>query len=247
LRISADLLTEGLDLPREPLYVRIARNLQKLISEKQWAAGSQLPSEGDLADALGVSRVTVHQAIILLQQHGLVEIKVGSGTFVTEMPPSLVADAIERFVVFGDCSAVDLLSFRKALEPEVAAAAAGGATAEELATLSGLADEIEESFARKNFDTSVTADISFHKALATATHNALMGAVVAGLLNAWIGFLQFPEEQPRHAESIRGHRLVYAAVAARDAAGARAAMQAHLRVAGELASREAMLRSSTTI
>jgi len=62
-------------------------------------------------------------------QRGMVEIKAGSGIFVTDVPPSIVSDSIERFYAFTGRSHEDLITLREILEPEIAALAAGNAGA----------------------------------------------------------------------------------------------------------------------
>ncbi|MBZ9713537.1 GntR family transcriptional regulator [Deinococcus multiflagellatus] len=69
-----------------PVYVQVAQGLAQRIESGQLRAGSALPAERELAAALGVSRVTVRQALALLSQQGLLTRRHGSGTFVTPPP-----------------------------------------------------------------------------------------------------------------------------------------------------------------
>ena len=104
---------------RKPLYEQIADDIQDMIALHKLVPGTQLPTERELAQQMGVNRTTVHQAVGLLQQRGLVEMKVGSGTYVIDMPPSVVADSIQRYFTFGNCSFQDLVTLRCILEPEM--------------------------------------------------------------------------------------------------------------------------------
>lgn len=65
-----------------PLYLQIRRTLQRQIESGTYAEGARLPSERDMAEAFGVSRMTARQAIQLLMQDGLISTRVGKGTFV---------------------------------------------------------------------------------------------------------------------------------------------------------------------
>ncbi|UBV44832.1 GntR family transcriptional regulator (plasmid) [Deinococcus taeanensis] len=69
-----------------PVYVQVAQGLTHRIESGQLRPGSALPAERDLAAHLGVSRVTVRQALALLAQQGLLTRRHGSGTFVTPPP-----------------------------------------------------------------------------------------------------------------------------------------------------------------
>ncbi len=65
-----------------PAYIRIHDALKKKIDDGSWEIGQRLPSERDLADDYEVSRMTLRQAITLLVEEGILERRVGSGTYV---------------------------------------------------------------------------------------------------------------------------------------------------------------------
>ncbi|MBC2886118.1 GntR family transcriptional regulator [Ochrobactrum sp. CM-21-5] len=69
-----------------PLYRKLARILGELIDDGQLAAAISLPPERDLAEQLGIGRITVRNAYKELLTQGLVEARRGSGTFVAERP-----------------------------------------------------------------------------------------------------------------------------------------------------------------
>jgi len=224
----ADLF-QDIDVSRAPLHERIAAKLQQLIADNRLTAGSQLPSERELAAALGVSRVTMHQAMLVLAQRGLVQIKAGSGIFVTDLPPSIVADSIERYYTFNSGSHEDLVTFREILEPETAALAARNATTDDIAALRELVEEIEQSFARGDVDATAAADSAFHEALAAASHNQLIAAVVTGLHKVMQNTIKAQIAAYDPDWGIRTHRPVYEAIAAHDPEQARQAMRLHMQ------------------
>ncbi|MBB6099815.1 GntR family transcriptional regulator [Deinobacterium chartae] len=65
-----------------PMYLQVSQGLQRLIQQNTFPQGSALPGERDLAAMLGVSRVTVRQALRLLEEQGYLIRRQGSGTFV---------------------------------------------------------------------------------------------------------------------------------------------------------------------
>ncbi|EEY80303.1 MULTISPECIES: GntR family transcriptional regulator [Streptococcus] len=65
-----------------PAYLQIHDQIKKEIDEEVWQIGQRLPSERDLAETFQVSRMTLRQAITLLVEEGVLERRVGSGTFV---------------------------------------------------------------------------------------------------------------------------------------------------------------------
>lgn len=76
-----------------PLYYQLANELRERIHTGELAAGTQLPSERDLSEQHGISRMTVRQAIAYLEREGLLIVKPGLGTFVAQQ--KLTYDALQ--------------------------------------------------------------------------------------------------------------------------------------------------------
>jgi len=213
------------------LYRQIADQLAQLIANGEFPAGTRLPAERELAASLGVSRTSVREAIISLEMSGLVEVRVGTGIFVTtgrDSPPRAGEDA--------GPGPFELLDARKLVEGEIAALAARNATAADVAAL-------EQSVARMaanvhDFALREAEDQAFHRLLARATANGSLELVVDGLwgqrAELW-GRLQRHFHTTTLAEkTIRDHQAIAAAIAAHDPERARAALHRHLsRVARE--------------
>ena len=222
-------LFQSLDLRRKHLHEQIADAIQSMIAEGQLPRGSQLPPERELAKLLEVNRATLREAIRLLEQRGLVQMKVGSGTYVTEViPASIMADCIERQFVFGHCSHENLVMLREILEPGIAALAAGRAMAEDLARMKDLIEQIEDAFARNDNVTNSEADTAFHVALAVATHNELIASVTEGLQQVMLKWMLAQGEAFHFQDGTDSHRAVYEAIVARDPVRARKAMEFHM-------------------
>jgi GntR family uxuAB operon transcriptional repressor len=212
------------------LYRQIAEQIAGLIAAGEFARGARLPAERELAALLGVSRTSVREAVISLEIAGLVEVRVGTGIFVTSGPAAPGTDGDRGPGPF------ELLTARKLIEGEIAALAAANARAADLAAL-------REAVARMtahvdDFAIREESDRDFHLGIAKATGNGSLELVVEGLWNQraelW-GRMQWHFHTEALAkQTIRDHASILAAVAARDPDAARAAMQRHLgRVARE--------------
>jgi len=221
-------LARGADFVRHPLHQQIADKLESMIKANGLEPGNQLPSEYELAKALKVSRVTVHQAMLVLAEKGLVQIRAGSGVYVTDVPLSVVTNTIERYVTLGGLSHDDLVAFREIIEPESAALAALHATPEELGLLEELINEIEVAFTEGRISDCAKADAAFHEALAVASHNPLIYANLSALQKIVLNAIYAQIKTYLPEIGILAHRPIYQAVAAHDAARAREAMRDHM-------------------
>src|SRR5258706_6073061 len=97
------------------LYQQIADQLRELIERGEYPVGSRLPTERDLARMLGVSRPSVREALIALEVEGRVEVRMGSGVYVTEPPRGRRANVVGAL---GEGS-LEIMSARALVEWEI--------------------------------------------------------------------------------------------------------------------------------
>ena len=213
------------------LYRRIADQIAALIDAGEYAAGSRLPAERELASTLRVSRTSVREAIISLEIAGRVEVRVGNGIFVRPHAAGLPHTGDDGPGPF------ELLAARRMIEGEIAASAAKLAKRPDLAALRATLDEMrdaDDDFARRD-----AADREFHLRIAGITRNGALAHVVAALWDERRGELWTRIEKHFHtpelrARTIEDHAAIVDALAEGDPDAARAAMQRHLaRVARE--------------
>jgi DNA-binding FadR family transcriptional regulator len=224
------------------LYRQIADQIRTLIRSGEFPAGARLPPERDLARQLGVSRPSVREALIALEVEGLVDVRIGSGIYVQAMDGTAGGKrggrGGGRTDSEGDGGATagpfELLRARYVIEGETAALAAKSAK-------KGQVQAIEETLEamQHNLDEDkqpLDGDRMFHMRIAEATGNGALVAVVDMLWQDRTGPLY--QQLEHHYDSpalwksaMAEHRAVVKAIAAKDAAGARAAMQRHLNQA----------------
>jgi GntR family transcriptional regulator, uxu operon transcriptional repressor len=206
------------------LYRQIADQLAHLIALGEFPAGTRLPAERELAASFGVSRASVREAIISLEMIGLVEVRVGTGIFVTPQ-----ARAIDGSTDAGP-GPFELLAARKLVEGEIAALAARNATPEHCAGLRRSVERLEACI--DDFASREAEDRDFHLLLAKATRNGSLELVVLGLWNQraemWGRLQRHFHTDDLARRTVRDHAAIAAAVEARDAEAARAAMHRHL-------------------
>ncbi|SFB06279.1 regulatory protein, gntR family [Collimonas sp. OK607] len=206
------------------LYRIVAGQIQQMIRDQKILPGTRLPSERDLSTQLDVSRASVREALIALELTGVIEVRGGSGIYVNEK-----TDAPADIKGAG-CGPFEVLSARRLIEGEVAAMAAKMATDSAVDAIMQTVSDMER-FSDDRVKNE-QADRAFHMAIATATGNS---ALILVLSNLWDerGHLWSKMEEHFHTEDLRretltDHRRILEAIAARDPAGARRAMRAHL-------------------
>lgn len=209
------------------LYRQIADQLRGLIQRGEFAVGSRLPPERDLAAQLGVSRPSVREALIALEVEGLIEVRMGSGVYVTARESARRVEAAET--AHGP---LEIIRARQLIESELAAVAAASSDASLVPDLEEALREMEADIARQVLP--IRGDRQFHLRIAQASDNSALLAVVTDLFDERNGPLftalgsHFEREPTWHA-AVAEHRLVLQAIARHEPDQARAAMRGHLQ------------------
>ena len=109
---------------------RVYREIRDLLRSGDVLPGQRLPNERKLAEMKGASRTQVRDALLMLQKEGLVERKIGSGTYLSERAPQIIelADASVNMSAERSHGFHETLEARLLIEPSVAARAAGAPT-----------------------------------------------------------------------------------------------------------------------
>jgi DNA-binding FadR family transcriptional regulator len=208
------------------LYRQIADQIRTLIGKGEVAPGARLPAERDLARQLGVSRPSLREALIALEVEGLLDVRVGSGIYVSQPGQRGSADEID-----GASGPFEVIRARWMIEGECAALAAKHGTAAQLRAIRKTHAALQREAKRDH--NPLSADRAFHVAIAQATGNSALELVVQTLWDQRVGplyrALETKLEYPAMArETTDEHQAVLAAILARKPAAARAAMHRHM-------------------
>ena len=165
-------------------YEQIADHLVEEIRAGRLRPGDRLPGERELAQQLGVGRASVREALGFLQVRAIVDTRRGAGSFVAPGALAAVTGAApdSGLVLPADAGPSALIEARLILEPQIArlAATTGGAQddmGELLERMAGACDAADAGQRRVWSD----ADREFHRRIAVATRNPVLGAVGAHL------------------------------------------------------------------
>ena len=216
---------------RASLGASVVERLEELIFERL-EPGDELPSEGKLAEALGVSRLTVREATRALEARGLLEIRQGRRPIVAAGNAALVGDFFKLAVRRDPRAVLDLLDIRVALEVHTASLAAKRATSADIADMTMSLAAMRS--AEHDPEAFHAADVRFHENLAAASGNRLLAFLIEALaeplresrLRSFAGHLALGRGTD---DLIDAHVAILEAVKARRAKAAAAAMRAHLQ------------------
>ena len=194
--------------------------------------GDRLPPERQLARELAVSRTSVRQALQALAERGVVESRQGDGTYVADeltgsFPKDTILDVLNRERgVLGD-----ILEFRRLLEPQIAALAAGRIDAAGIDRLKVVVCDQQRALLAGRPDAALDAE--FHRLLAEYAGNRVLVRVMAAL-RATVDETRAARLRTsgRQSASGEGHLRLLDALEARDATAAHAAMEQHLAEIG---------------
>ncbi|HEY3737407.1 MAG TPA: FadR/GntR family transcriptional regulator [Jatrophihabitans sp.] len=221
---------------RQPVnrrYLAVADGILAAIGTGHLAPGDRLPNERLLAQICGASRTTVRDALLALELFGVVEVRPGSGCYVSNLNPprrrtsSIMLDSIPR----------ELLEARLHVEPVVAGICAGHVGQEGIARLRRLIDACEQEGSRAAPDDLgpfLKLSHEFHAELAVHCGNSILADLTRQLVDVtahplWQVVNAMHVRNPvARAEQIAEHRKIVDAVERGDSEGASAAMRYHL-------------------
>jgi DNA-binding FadR family transcriptional regulator len=207
----------------------VIAQIRRAILSGQYRPGDRLPTEREMAQQFGVSRVTVRDALRALEANGLVRVKVGGqgGPYVSEPDIALLSDSFGTHLQLRGTTFQELAEARLALETTAAGLAARRATADDLLALKAA---IQGPMRPPAVLDTATSSLDFHTALVIAAHNqALLAMFRATRALVQQAFDMLHAQQPDMAVAARKtHGELYEAIAGRDAERAAALMRAHL-------------------
>jgi DNA-binding FadR family transcriptional regulator len=194
--------------------------------------GTPLPPEPALCETFSVSRTVVREAVKILQEKGLVQIRQGTGTLVTSPTMWNMLDELVLTATIAQDDGVavldDLVVTRRLLESDMANVAARLAEADTIDRLRALVDRMDELV--DDPMTYADHDRAFHDTIMQASGNRIARGVVRSLESQVINTARYMGRTERAlcVASNLGHRLVYERIAAHDPDGAAEAMFTHI-------------------
>jgi GntR family transcriptional regulator, transcriptional repressor for pyruvate dehydrogenase complex len=202
--------------------------IKDLILSGEFGAGAKLPKEQVLAQRLGLSRNSLREAVRALALIGVVEPRVGDGTYVTSLEPDLLLAGM-GFVgdLLTGATLLELHQVRRLLEPVATGMASQRMTEADYAALEACLGEMDAAETTQAF---IAADEEFHRIIVAASGNATLASLIQNLSSGTLKarLWRSATEQDAIESTRRRHWDIYRALRARDAEQAGAADLIHL-------------------
>jgi GntR family transcriptional regulator, transcriptional repressor for pyruvate dehydrogenase complex len=208
----------------------MADDLRERILTGEFAEGTPLPPERELVAQHGVARTTVREALRILEVQGFVWIKMGrtGGAYVRKPSQESVAASVSLLIRGRQIRLTDLLETRESIEPQCARLAAKYRTEEDLERLDAANRAIgAKSASLVDF---LQANVDWHIAVATATHNELLTGFMLALSRAIYASTDtkgFINDNVRRT-TVRAHRSITRAIRDQDPEAAVRRMLRHV-------------------
>lgn len=208
----------------------IVEQIRVLMRQGQLKPGDRLPPERDLCERFGVSRVTVREALRMLESSGLVQIRVGArgGAFVTAPSSDRVGAGLTDMLTLSALSAADVTEVRMILEVGIMPLVCERATDQDIADLEEICQRSEAALQSGEY--SMDYSLEFHTRVAQATHNP----AVVMLVESFRGPIHMSLQQAREVApqmgdlGTREHQRLTEAIRRREPEAATEIMREHL-------------------
>jgi GntR family transcriptional repressor for pyruvate dehydrogenase complex len=212
------------NLPEE-----IIEQIKQQIVSGHWKPGDRLPPERELSETLGVSRTSVREALSAFAAMGIIEVKVGEGTFLAhDVAPLYKGELSSKFLVKRS-SLLEVVEARKIIETQLAYLAAERATKEDLDKMEKILDSMDKRIA--SHSSFMEYDIAFHFTIACAARNTILLETINTIVELFRSVHREVVELPDMPQvSYRQHKKIYEAIRKGSCKEAQEAMMTHLSV-----------------
>lgn len=215
---------------RQRLYEQVVEQLRAYVTDEGLHTGDRLPPERELAARLGVSRVSIKQAIVVLEVQGLVDVRHGGGTYLRH--DSLLVEPVET-LVDRKRRLPDVLEAREALETKLAELAAGRRTSDDLVEIDAALADMRSQIDAGEF--GIDGDRRFHAAVTGAARSSLLAQFMRSIAEQIAESRQESLRQSgRPLRSLGQHQRIADAIRAGDGRAAAGAMRRHVRTVSEV-------------
>ncbi len=221
----------GLEPPsRATLSEQVAKQLATRIAEGEWKPGEKLPSEAELRKAFNVGRSSLREALASLTLIGMIRVRAGAGSYISEQPAVYFASPWLRSGRLTEEKELrEFAEARLSLEAEVAGLCAERITPRQLAEMERLVEQMKASI--HNAEEFAQLDLSFHLCVGAAANNGVLNNILSGIREQSMELITKSLLLEGGKENaMRGHGKILEAIRTHNVVKAREAMRTHLQL-----------------
>ena len=221
---------------RTKLTASVFEQLLLYLVGGSWKPGDRIPPERALCQQLGIARTSLREALKAMELVGMLDSRVGDGTFVCPRSEFLSRPLLWAFTGADHEELWEIMEARTIIEENLAGLAATRGTAEQIEKIGDAVQLMRDSIARG--DSILDADMAFHLAVSAAAQNGVLTNAVhllRNLMRQWIYYKLLIPDIPDIV--LKRHVAIYRAIAARKPNTARNAMRFHLEETTRLVTR----------
>ena len=208
---------------------QVFEQMQNLLIEGTWHSGDKLPSENELSAAFGVSRMTIRQAMQKLKALGLIETRMGSGSYVREVNPEDYLNELIPMMYIGSPSQIHVFQFRETIESGSVRIATTQADEKSLQKLESILAKMRKAAEDDNSKAFSQYDLKYHMVIVKMTGNPMMIKAYELLLNVLKESMDYVIERMKYKPALDYHQKILDAMRKKDEVLAEDLMREHIR------------------
>ncbi len=205
----------------------VIESIKDLLIREQIAPGDLLPSENELSEQLQVSRGSVREALKILSAYGVVSIRRGDGTYVSDGANENMFTPLLFQILVRDRDFTQLIEMRELLELGILNLAIAHASQDDLDAIDEALEKFENAIKNRSLGSTedyCKLDIAFHQAVAVAAHNAIVQEIYTFVIR-----LFEPSMAPLEGGVVESHRGMADAIASRNMKKAERYLEDHTK------------------
>lgn len=207
----------------------VLEQFRAMVANSELGQGDLLPSESVLSERLGVSRGSVREAMKILSAFGIIEIKRGNGTYLSEHLGDSILDPLLLSLLIDSKDTRAMAEFREGIETSVVRLAVRHAEPDDVKALHTVIDSMKALLQEDDAAPEIRAewgraDLAFHQALGAATHNPLMVKLYAFIMRFFESTIENTYAVPQNGQqAVPLHENILLAIEKKDQTAAAAA------------------------
>ncbi len=215
-------------IKRQNIYVQVIEHLKRYIIENGLQPGDRLPTEAVLSEQLGVSRLSIREALKVMESFGIVQTKPRDGSRLMSLTMKPMTDHLRFLIEVSGVTFAEMASARCLLECSILPIVIDNIEDKDLKCMENILDEMRER--SKKGETIHALDMEFHQVISRASKNRVLDGVGEMIREFFEQFLECEEFREEQWKSVEEHEQLFKAIQSKDTNSAVKIMASHLSI-----------------